>query len=376
MGRCRNVILVETTLRARPGSMAIYADLVELAVGAQNVMPLSVKRANLAYSGKLPRLLPTKIQNAVGLVAMSLKAKRLAKRKTDLFHLIDGSHAHVLAWLKHRSPVVCTSHDVIPYLQSTGRFDVPAPGPAARWLIQRSLEGLRGATLIASVSSSTAEDLAAAGIKRETIKVVRSALPHNMAEAAKRFPCPEWEKRRWAEKPFVLHVGNNGFYKNREGVLRIFALFGPEFDLHLRLAGPAPGSELLGLANELGLHERIEFVVDPDSDRLANLYCDACLFLFPSLYEGFGWPPLEAMSFGCPVVCSDAGSLWEVAGPAALTASPTEHEVLSAHCRRVLSSPGLAADLIGRGRRRASEFSLERMGLEIARIYLEALENR
>ena len=374
MGRHRTVILVETAIADRPGSMAHYAVLAKSAIEAQTLLPFRARRVNISSSTRLPSWLPGRLKYAFELASMSLKAKRLAKEKADILHLIDGSQAHVLRWWAKRR-TVCTSHDLIPHLQCRKRFCDPAPKLPARWLIRKSLASLMAATGVAAVSRSTADDLIAAGLEPEKLSVVHSAIPVEMAAAATADPGGPWEKRRHADSAFVFHVGNNGFYKNRAGVLRIFARFGREFGLRMRMAGPSPSKELDEWVERLGLRGRVDFIVDPDTRTLARLYRQACLFLFPSLYEGFGWPPLEAMAFGCPVVCSNAGALAEVAGPAALTAAAEKESEMAKLCRRVLSAPRLADGLISRGRDRIEEFSLEKMGRELANVYKQAMKN-
>ncbi|MCS6845907.1 MAG: glycosyltransferase, partial [Caldilineales bacterium] len=103
------------------------------------------------------------------------------------------------------------------------------------------------------------------------------------------------------------------------------------------------------------------------------LYSGAIAFVYPSLYEGFGLPPLEAMACGSPVICSHAASLPEVVGDAALTFDPTDVEALAQALADVLSNPGLREDLRRRGLRRAAGFSWRRCAQETLAVYREAL---
>lgn len=135
------------------------------------------------------------------------------------------------------------------------------------------------------------------------------------------------------------------------------------------MAGPPPTTELVRLADELQIADLVEFRNHPSDDEVNTLYRQARLLLFPSLYEGFGWPPLEAMACGCPVVCSDAGSLSDVVADSALTADADDHERLAAHCLRVLVDPSLAAELRERGSLHASQYTLDRFANELSNIY-------
>ncbi|HYH46381.1 MAG TPA: glycosyltransferase family 1 protein, partial [Thermoanaerobaculia bacterium] len=107
--------------------------------------------------------------------------------------------------------------------------------------------------------------------------------------------------------------------------------------------------------------------------RLVRLMQGATIFVYPSLYEGFGLPPLEAMACGVPVVTSDAASLPEVVGNAGLTVEPRNPEALITALERLLANPDLAAELGRRGRERAATFTWERAAAEIEAVFFEAL---
>ncbi len=110
-------------------------------------------------------------------------------------------------------------------------------------------------------------------------------------------------------------------------------------------------------------------MIDPDDAEIRLLYRGARLLMFPSYYEGFGWPPLEAMAWGCPVVCSRSGSLPEVVGEAAFTADVENEAELAAHAVRVLTDKSLAEQLTTAGQTRAQQFSLIRFQQDLAEVY-------
>src|SRR6185503_19215027 len=103
--------------------------------------------------------------------------------------------------------------------------------------------------------------------------------------------------------------------------------------------------------------------------ELPALYNAVDLLLFPSLYEGFGWPPLEAMASGTPVVCSRAGSLDEIVGEAALTADPEDVEALAWHAGTILTDAKLRGTLFERGLTNAARFSWDRAALQMMSLY-------
>jgi len=119
--------------------------------------------------------------------------------------------------------------------------------------------------------------------------------------------------------------------------------------------------------------EKIEFKGYLDESELFELYRRASLFVFPSFYEGFGFPPLEAMACGCPVIASQTPSLMEVCGDAAYYVDPYDVEGIAEGIFRVLSDEGLRESLICRGLERARFFSGERSVSALLRIFDEAL---
>lgn len=129
-------------------------------------------------------------------------------------------------------------------------------------------------------------------------------------------------------------------------------------------------SEIQHEINRLGLAEQVRFLGRVPLDDLAALYNAAAVFAYPSLYEGFGLPPLEAMACAAPVVTSNTSSLPEVVGDAALQVDPLDVTALANAIHAVLTQPALAQSLRERGPRRAQQFSWRRCALETAGVYL------
>ena len=111
----------------------------------------------------------------------------------------------------------------------------------------------------------------------------------------------------------------------------------------------------------------------PDAD-IPALYNAVDLLLFPSLYEGFGWPPLEAMASGTPVVCSNTGALRDIVQDAALTADPEDVESLSWHAGAVLTDESLRDSLIARGLTHAAQFTWDDTAQRMLGVYRTVLE--
>jgi glycosyltransferase involved in cell wall biosynthesis len=131
--------------------------------------------------------------------------------------------------------------------------------------------------------------------------------------------------------------------------------------------------DVLDQVNRLGLQDRVRFLGYVPLDDLIGLYSAASVFVYPSLYEGFGLPILEAMSCGCPVITSNTSAMPEVAGDAALLIDPCSVEAIVGAISRVLDDPAVAAELREKGLARARLFSWERCAQETLEVYRRAL---
>ena len=172
-------------------------------------------------------------------------------------------------------------------------------------------------------------------------------------------------------RPYFLYVGPRAQYKNFDALLQAFAasaLLQRDFRI-VCFGGGALGPAELERSAALGLSpEHVMQTGGPDRD-LAVAYQNAVAFVYPSLYEGFGLPPLEAMSAGCPVISSNSSSLPEVVGDAALTFDPKDVDALRDGLERVAQSSELRADLVARGHARRALFSWRRCAQETIAVY-------
>jgi glycosyltransferase involved in cell wall biosynthesis len=364
--------LVETVPAGQKGSMSRYADLLESSLRESEIF--SITRISLALPQSLLAKVPGYFSMWVHHGWIWLTARfRLHPKKFDLFHLLDGSHGYVIRWLPPEKTVV-TAHDVIPLLQCRQVLGKRIPGRGSRMVIHAAIDGLRTSRQVICDSTRTMQDLHVhAEIPLEKMSVVFPALSAGDMLRTSESMIP-WSQRRNGASPYILHLGHNGFYKNRSGVLRVFSKVYQLFPgIKLKLAGAAPNEAIKNLAKELGVAERIEYIVNPNDTEIAELYRHALLLLFPSLYEGFGWPPLEAMAFGTPVVCSDAGSLAEVVANAAMTAPATDEEKLAEHCLSILRDDELAGKMIEHGFQRITCFQPSKMAAELTNVYQKAV---
>ena len=168
--------------------------------------------------------------------------------------------------------------------------------------------------------------------------------------------------------PFILHVGSNLRRKNREGVLRIFARCKEKWHGQLVFAGDLLTPQLWALAAELGVSNRVIQVENPANEVLEVLYNGALAFLYPSRFEGFGWPVIEAQACGCPVVCSNAGPLPEAAGDAGLFHDVDDEAGFAADVLR-LTSRTEREGWSEKSLRNAEKFSTDKMISQYIDIY-------
>lgn len=171
--------------------------------------------------------------------------------------------------------------------------------------------------------------------------------------------------------PYILHVAGRRGYKNFDGLLRAFAA-SPWLKTNFRLVCFGAGAlspDELDLMAGLGLSAAQVIHVGGGDDRLAALYKGAAAFVYPSKYEGFGIPPLEAMSLDCPVICSNTSSIPEVVGDAGEYFDPYDPDSIRVSIERVLQSSERRAELVSLGRERCQRFSWERCAQETLAVY-------
>lgn len=281
--------------------------------------------------------------------------ERLRAGGHDLFHPTYFD-PYFLEHLRGR-PFVLTvhdlTHDVMPELLPT-RDDVAA---------RRRLLAARAARIIA-VSEHTRRDvIERLGVDPAKVDVVH----HGFGWAAPPAPPPPLPER------YLLYTGTRFAYKNWAFFVEAIApLLRDVPDLHLVCVGAPFSAEERAHVGRLGLADRVVPAVVREG-ALRAVYAGAVAFAYPSLYEGFGIPVLEAFAEGCPAVLARASSLPEVGGEAALYFDPRDAASIRDALARLLGDPALRAELVARGRARVAEFTWERACAATAETYRRAL---
>ncbi|HEY9898483.1 MAG TPA: glycosyltransferase family 1 protein [Pantanalinema sp.] len=295
-------------------------------------------------------------------VVIPMLAERL---KPDLFH----SPSMVAPFfLPAGCKRVMTLHDTIPLSYPEGfRLD-----ERLGWALYYALSikpVLARTDHLITVSEFSKQDIVRhTGFSPERISVVYNWLEANFGPVSDEAAEAVRERHSLPER-FVLALGSEYKYKNMAGLLHAFKAIAPRhpgLSLVLKIGKPM---RLAGLVSELGLSDRVRFLGFVPDDELPALYRAAEVFAFPSFYEGFGLPPLEAMLCGTPVLASTASSVPEVVGDAALNADPADGGALAEALERLVSEPGLREDLRRRGLAQSTRFFEQRGVQETLDVY-------
>lgn len=281
---------------------------------------------------------------------------------------VDALHVQYFAPLAARMPLVVTVHDL-------AFLHVPASFPRGLRLAMRVLVpwSVRRAARVVTVSDYTARDLVRRyGVGPDRLRVIPLGVRPELAA-----PPPDRVRdvlaRHDLAPGYVLSLGRLNARKNLRRLVQAYAAAraGGGVDVPLVLAGRADHGAASLLADlRLDGARTVRWLgLVPEAD-LAALYAGAGCFVYPSLFEGFGLPVLEAMACGCPVISSDRTSLPEVVGKAGVLVDPEDVQALAAAIGRVLHDPALAATLREGGLARSRELTWERT----ARLTLAAYE--
>ena len=310
----------------------------------------------------------TKMQQPLWRIAweQTILPRRLHELRADLVHGL----VNVLP-LATAIPGVVTVHDL-----SFMRMPEKLPAAKRFYLAHSCRASVHKARQVIAVSRQTADDLMAFfGVAASKIIVVPNGVearfqPADAAEIA------AFRHRRGLPERFVLYLGTLEPRKNLPLLIRAYAAWRQAAgestqQTKLVLAG-AQGwfyDEIFAQVKALGLREQVLFPGFVPTAELPDWYRAAELFVYPSLYEGFGLPVLEAMACGTPVLCSQANSLMEIVADSAYTFPADDEAALRHGLHELLKQPTLRADLRQRGLARAQQFSWQRTAAETLDVY-------
>ncbi|MHB0856229.1 MAG: glycosyltransferase family 4 protein [Anaerolineae bacterium] len=321
-------------------------------------------RFDLAELAALPNVELVPASTGVFSLRQQALMPRLARR-----HRLDLYHApYLLASYLLPCPLVATVHDLIPSL-----FADPARRAAFRGLTRLCL--WRAAAVVVD-SEATRADLSRFAGERARIATVLPGVDASFA------PRPQEEvaalrARLGLAQPYLLYLGTNKPHKNLVRLVEAWAGLPREIqEAHLLvLAGweDPRYPEARRAVERLGVGARVRFLGAVANSDLPTLLSGATALVFPSLYEGFGLPVLEAMACGAPVACSGTSSLPEVVGDAALTFDPLDVAGICLAMTQLLADEDLRRELALRGLARARTFTWERAARSVLALYGEIL---
>jgi len=292
------------------------------------------------------------------------------KAGVDVFHV-----PYFAPPLFPRTPTVVTIHDVIPLL-------LPAYQPDARVKMYMSLvaRAAQSATMVITVSQHARQDIIETlKLPEDRVRVIYEAASEEYQPVTDSQRLADVRARYGLKERYVLYLGGLDQRKNVPRLIQAFAqLYGKLGDPHLQLLVVGNPDKQKGplfpdprpVAADLGMTGQIIYRYIEEEDKPA-IYSGASVFVSPSLYEGFGLPPLEAMSCGTPVACSNRTSLPEVVGDAALTFDPENVRDMMEAMRRIITDDALRADLRARSLQRATQFSWNKAANETIAVYEE-----
>src|ERR1019366_3499710 len=280
---------------------------------------------------------------------------QLARREHGDYNIIAAEGCAYLLMGLPADRTICVCHDMHA-LSYSGPKDLHHHLYDLRY--RWNLRFLPRAKFVVTVSQNTRTELLrfCPFIPGERVIPVHNGLE----ERWKRITSPELLDRyrilhKLKGKRAVLHVGSDVFYKNKAGVIRAFAQLNRP-DLLLVLVGDLT-QETEGLIDALGIRASVRQLNNLNDEDLVTLYNVADMLVFPSISEGFGWPPLEAMACGCPVIASDCPSLLEVCGQACLSVRATDTGEIANGIEKVLADKSIRDELTAKGYQQAAKFS-------------------
>jgi glycosyltransferase involved in cell wall biosynthesis len=349
-------------------SMDLYSSYLEKYIKKNHYkeIDLSVFKPKKLFSRLLPSSLSMRFARYI-----EYPYQLIHNLETDINHIIDHGYAHLINYPLNKKKTIITVHDIIPLLawkNSVPNLQYPRNPIFAKY----SLNSLKDAAHIITVSKNTKNDLLKhCKCRDDQVSVVyvgcdKKFRPYdyNLKNTIK------YKKFNFPINSFLILITGHQHYKNHYAALKVLESIKSKTDLNcylVRLGKPDNKWDLL--KKKLFLEDYIIELSNLKNDEVIDLYNAVDCLLFPSVYEGFGSPPLESMACGVPVISSNAASLPEVVGEAGLLYDPID---ISGMCEGLISLSrdiGRRNLMIEKGIQRAKNFTWEKNAKETINIY-------
>ena len=269
----------------------------------------------------------------------------------DLYH---PTYYEAVTYPRNK-PVVITAHDFISELFQQGAADSE--------ITECKRASFSRADRIICISENTRQDLLKLFPEVDESK---TELVYHALTWERKDPLP-------AERPYILFTGVRNTYKNFPRFAKSVAPLLRKYDLDLLCSGHGFNEGELQLFDELGIKEHVHHKFAKDKEELQDMYRSALLFVFPSLYEGFGFPILEAYASGCPIALSNTSCFPEIAGEAGTYFDPESEESIRNAAESLIESESLRNRKRMEGYERLKEFTVENLITNTAAVYQKAL---
>ena len=300
------------------------------------------------------------------------KLNDIYAKHEGIIHVCDHSNSiYLKKGDKKRSVITC--HDLIAVRAAMGEFPENQIRILGKVLQYKILKGLNHAHTIVCDSRSTESDVKRLCVNPNIItKVIHLGFQEHIQKSTeKRLTTHKFNYV--TKKKFILHVGNNAWYKNRDGVLKIFKslvnVYNCRDEFDLVVVGEDMNTKQLDYIKTHQIDQNIILLKSVSRAELIYLYSNASAFLFPSHFEGFGWPPLEAQCCECPVVASNGGSLEEILRGSALIAPSDDVDQHVINLFQVITDPRISEKLVNAGMINVKRFTSVEMVKNIIRVY-------
>ncbi len=284
----------------------------------------------------------------------------------DINHILDHSYAHLIHAMNPQKTVV-TFHDAI-WLKTRRDHFGAEPVKKMRWIRAFNLKALgKAARILCDSQASRRALIHYLDYPEEKIEVI----PLGLHESFRKFENgPALEIPGLENGPFILHVGHTQTYKNIPALFHTLAVLKKKnYRVKLLKAGTAFTLEQEKLARDLGVWERVVHLGKVDQKLLPAVYKAADVLLQPSFDEGFGFPVLEAMACGLPVIASNRGSLPELVEDAGILTEPEDYSGMAESVCRILDQPAFRNELAEKGKRKAERYTWEQTAAKILEVY-------
>ncbi len=368
----RSILLLRDFREDQRISMEVYGDHLLAALRAQEVegMQFADYRPQLA---PLTKQLPDRANLRMRTARYLDYPRQVRGLRADLYHVLDHGYAHLMQVLPPARTLV-TVHDLIPILAGRGLID-GLKKHRRSWLAEWTARFYAKAAHLIAISENTKRDLIEyCGCSEERISVIYYGISERYRPKAELSSADLRRKLGLPISGWLVLITGDAFYKNQTTSLQVMEQLWQRYPRELFLVRLGRDTaEWQALYQQATRKEQIVSLPYLDPSAMPDLYRAVDCLLFPSWYEGFGWPPVEAMACGTPVVASQAASLPEAVGDGGILAPPEDVDALAQGVERLLTDQRFRKQQIERGFVQAAQFRWEKNARQVLDLYRKLL---